>query len=118
VKKRVFAAFVDLENAYDRVNLSKLWGVLEEYCVEMDLIRAVRSMYDGSKACVRVNGRLIEWFEVKRGVGQACVISPWLFNVFMDKCVRAACVNTNGIKVGEADVRMLLYADDAVVLAE
>jgi hypothetical protein len=36
----------------------------------------------------------------------------------MDKCVRTACVDTSGIKVGEADVRMLLYANDAVVLAE
>jgi hypothetical protein len=44
-------------------------------------------------------------------------MSSWLFNVFVDKCVRAACVNTSGIKVGEVDVRMLLYADDAVVLA-
>jgi hypothetical protein len=45
-------------------------------------------------------------------------MSTWLFNVFMDKCVRVACVGTSGIKVEEADVRMLLYADDAVVLAE
>jgi hypothetical protein len=47
-------------------------------------------MYDGSKACVRVNGGLSEWFEVKRGVRQRCLMSSWLFNVFMDKCVRMA----------------------------
>jgi hypothetical protein len=35
-------------------------------------------------------------------------MSPWLFNMFMDKCV-------NGIKVGDADVRILLYA---MLLAE
>jgi hypothetical protein len=34
------------------VNRSKFWGVLEEYGVEMGLIKAVKSMYDGSKACV------------------------------------------------------------------
>jgi hypothetical protein len=104
VKKRVFAAFVDLEKAYNRVNRSKLWEVLEEYGVEMGLIEAVRSMYDECKAYVRVNGMLSEWFEVKQGVRQWYVMSPWLFNVFMDKCARKACVNTSGIKVGEADV--------------
>jgi hypothetical protein len=92
---KVFAAFVDLEKAYDRVNRSKLREVLEEYGVEMGSEKktAVRSMYDGSKACVRVNGMLSEWFEVKQGVRQGCVMSPWLFNVFMDKCVRAAYVS-------------------------
>jgi hypothetical protein len=39
-----------------------------------------------------------EWFEVKQGVRQGCVRSPWLFNVFMDKCVRTACVDTGGKK--------------------
>jgi hypothetical protein len=69
---------------------SVLWKVLCEYGVNGRLLNAVKSMYDGSKACVRVNGSLSEWFEVKRGVRQGCVMSPWLFNVFMDKCVRMA----------------------------
>jgi hypothetical protein len=32
--------------------------------------------------------------------------------------LRVACVKTSGIKVGYTYVRMLLYADDAVLLAE
>jgi hypothetical protein len=65
-------------------------------------------MYDGSKACVRVNGSLSEWFEVKRGVRQGCVMSPWLFNVFMDKCVRMASRDGRGIRVDDADDALLL----------
>jgi hypothetical protein len=38
--------------------------------------KTVRNMYDESKACVRVNGMLSEWFEVKQGVRQGCVMSP------------------------------------------
>jgi hypothetical protein len=44
-------------------------------------------MYDRSKAFLRVNGGFSEWFDVTRVVRQGCVMSPWLFNVFMDKCV-------------------------------
>jgi hypothetical protein len=63
--------------------------------------RSDKYMYDGSTACIRVNLILSEWLEVKQGVRQGCVMSPWVFNVFMDKCVRAACMNTSGIKVWE-----------------
>jgi hypothetical protein len=39
------------------------------------LIRAVRSKYDGSKACVRVNGMLSVRFEVNQGARQVCHVS-------------------------------------------
>jgi hypothetical protein len=48
----VFVAFVNLEKAYDRV-IGVNWGkVRRTYGMEMGLIRAVRSIYDGSKACM------------------------------------------------------------------
>ena len=58
----------------------KLWRVLDEYGV-----KAIRSLYAGNQACVRVSGRLSEWFPISQGVRQGCVLSPWLFNVFMDR---------------------------------
>lgn len=118
VNKKMYVAFVDLEKAYDKVNRSELWKVLNEYGVQGRLLSAVKSMYDGSKACVRVNNVLSEWFEVKRGVRQGCVMSPWLFNIFMDKCVRMAIRGERGIKIGELLLWLLLYADDAMLLAE
>jgi Reverse transcriptase (RNA-dependent DNA polymerase)/Endonuclease-reverse transcriptase len=121
VGKKLFVAFVDLEKAYDRVNRSMLWSVLDEYGVKGRLLGAVKAMYEGSKACVRMNGGLSEWFEVSRGVRQGCVMSPWLFNIFMDKCIRMAesmAASESGIKMDLLILKMLLYADDAVVVAE
>ncbi|MFA0954794.1 hypothetical protein ACDI60_27590, partial [Klebsiella pneumoniae] len=57
------------------------------------LLRAMQTMYEGSNACVRVNGGLSEWFGVAAGGRQKCVMSPWLFNIFMDKCICMAEMN-------------------------
>ena len=46
------------------------------------LLRGVKSLYVGSKACVRVGNEVSEWFPVRVGLGQGCVMSPWLFNLY------------------------------------
>ena len=45
----------------------------------------IKSMYVDSSACVRVNGDEREWFRINSGVRQGCIMSPWLFNVYMDE---------------------------------
>ena len=54
--KEVFACFVDLEKAYDRVPRDKLWAALQEYNVDGQLLAAIKSLYKQSEICVRVNG--------------------------------------------------------------
>ena len=44
--------------------------------------------YVDSRACVRVGNDVREWFQVNVGLRQGCVMSPWLFNVYMDGVVR------------------------------
>ena len=48
----------------------------------------MKNFYRGSTAKVRVNGNCSESFEVSVGSRQGCVISPRLFNVYMDGVVR------------------------------
>ncbi len=52
------------------------------------LLGGIRSFYENANACVRVNGELSESFSVEVGVRQGCVMSPWLFNIYMDGCIR------------------------------
>ena len=87
--KDLFACFVDLEKAYDRVPRDKLWKVLQEYGVNGQLLRAIKSFYCRPEVCVRVNGKQSKPFHVGVGLRQRCVLSPLLFIVYMnwiDKC--------------------------------
>ena len=82
--KQMVIACIDLEKAYDKVCRVRLRQVLECYGIQGGLMIAIRSMYLGSQACVCASGKMSEWFPITQGVRQGCVMSPWLFNVFMD----------------------------------
>ena len=86
--KDVFWAFMDLEKAYDTIDLHGMWQMLRVYGVLGKLLKAVQNFYVDSRACVRVGNDVSEWFPVNVGLRQGCVMSRWLFNVYMDGVVR------------------------------
>ena len=82
-------------------------------------------MYVGSKACVRVGNEVSKWFPVRVGLRQGCVMSPWLFNLYIDGVVRDvnARVLGKGLKLvdcndNKCELNQLLFADDTVVVAD
>ena len=102
-----------------------MWNVLRLYGIGGRLLRGVKSFYVGSKACVRVGNEVSEWFPVRVGLRQGCVMSPWLFNLYMDAVVREvnARVLGRGLKLvdgneNEWELNQLLFADDTVVVAD
>ena len=69
-------AFLDLEKACDRVDRDAMWNVLRLNGTGGRLLRGVKSLYVVSKACIRVGNKVSEWFLVRVGLRQECVISP------------------------------------------
>ena len=60
-----------------------------------------------------------DWFEVEQGVRQGCVLSLWLFNLYMDTIVREAREKfVEGGQLEETTVQLLLFADDLMLVAE
>ena len=121
-----FWAFMDLEKAYDRVDRTALWNVLGFYGVGGKLLTAIKSFYVNSRACVRIGNRESDSFEVKVGLRQGCVMSPGLFNVFMDGVVREvkARIGDRGLGLLEGvnrqnwTINQLLFADDTALVAD
>ena len=60
------------------------------------LLKVVQSFYADSRACVRVGNDVREWFPVNVGWRQGCVMSPWLFNVYIGGVVREVNVRVLG----------------------
>ena len=62
---KMYAAFIDLEKAYDKVWREDMWRTLATYGVSGRLLRAVKALCENSKARVRVEDELTECFEVR-----------------------------------------------------
>ncbi len=101
--KKLFAVFMDLEKACDRVNWLALWDVLKIYGVGGKLLSSIKSFYEEASACVKISGEISEHFEIKVGLRQGCVMSPWLFNIYIDGVMRE--VKGKGGEVGSKNVR-------------
>ncbi len=88
------------------------------------LLGALKASYVGSKACVKYGERVSNYFDVGVGVHQGCVMSPWLFNVYMDGVIKEvkARIAGAGVKMYKGEdmwkLWTCLYADDAVLVAE
>ncbi len=78
--KKLYAAFMDLEKAYDGVDREVLWSVLKICGVGGQLLKGTQTSYTEANSCVRVGWEFSESFVVEMGVRQGCVMSPWLFN--------------------------------------
>ena len=116
---KMYAAFIDLEKAYDKVWREDLWKTLGKYGVSGRLLKAVKSLYEKSEAMVKVEGELTESFEMRQGVRQGCPLSPWLFNVFLDGVAREARAQfKGGVCLDNCTMQLLMFADDTVLLAQ
>ena len=93
--------------------------MLARYKVDGQLLRAIRSLYRESQACVWVNGKLSRRFPISQGVRQGCVMSPWMFNIYIDGIIWEAIDKfTGGVQLSNIKVQVLLFADDIVMVTE
>ena len=77
---------MDLEEACDKVNKEALWQVLRMYDVVGKLLNDIMSVK--SLGCARIKECENECLRIDNGVKQVCIMSPWVFNVDMDKVMK------------------------------
>ncbi|CAG2239279.1 unnamed protein product [Mytilus edulis] len=117
-KMSTFAAFIDFKKAYDTVNRFLLFCKLESIGISSKMLNALKSLYHKVQSCVKVNGKITQWFDVQCGLKQGCVLSPILFNTFINNLVSEVKSLNFGIPIEEEKICILLYADDIVLLVE
>ena len=79
----------------------------------------LRNLYAGQEATVRT-GHGTNWFQIGKGVGQGCILSPCLFNFYAEYIMRNAGLEESqtGIKFARRNINNLRYADDITLMAE
>ena len=79
----------------------------------------LRNLYAGQEATVRT-GHGTDWFPIGKGVCQACILSPCLFNLCAEYIIRNAGLEEAqaGIKIAGRNINNLRYADDTTLMTE
>ena len=80
----MYVGFIDLEKAYDGVKKGSFVASVENVGWGGKLLSGTKSLYVDSSPCVRVKGCESDRFRIDSGVRQGCIISSWLFDVYMD----------------------------------
>ncbi|CAH8514417.1 unnamed protein product [Schistosoma haematobium] len=80
----LYINFIDYENAFDSVNRTTLWKLLRHYDVPQKIVNIIRNSYDGLNCKIVHRGQLTKSLEVKTGVRQGCLLSPFLFLLVID----------------------------------
>ena len=116
-KKPVFAAFVDMEKAFDWVNRDLLLYRLLQYNIDGKMYKAIKNMYAHTESCIKLNNMMSGWFSINSGVRQGDPISPTLFSLYINELAKDINNLNLGIRFGNNTVSILLYADDLILLS-
>ena len=81
-EKKIYFCFTDYEKAFDSVDNSKLWNILKDMGIPDHLNCCLINLYAGQEATVRTRHGTADWFQIWKGVGQGCILSPCLFNFY------------------------------------
>ena len=80
----------------------------------------LRNLYAGQEATARTRHGKIDWFHIGKGVHHECILSPYLFNLFVEYIMRNAGMYEAQarIKIARRNFNNLRYADDTTFMAE
>ena len=81
-QKNIHFCFIDYAKAFDCVLTTNSGKFLEEMGIPFHLAFLLRYLYAGQEAAVRTRHGTTDWFQIRRGVYQCCIFSPFLFNLY------------------------------------
>ena len=120
VPENTYFYFTDCAKAFDCVDHNKLWKILKEMGIPGHLTCLLRNLYAGQEATVRTGHETTDWFQIRKGVCQGCILSPCLFNLHAADIIQNARLDEPqaGIKIARRNMNNLRHTDDTTLMAE
>ena len=88
---------------------NKLWKILKEMGILDHLTYLLRNLYAIQEATVRTGHGTTDWFQIRKGINQGCILSPCLFNLYAEYTMRNAGLDASqaGIKIAGRNINNL-----------
>ena len=117
-QQELYHVFIDFKKAFDRVWHQALWATMHKYNIDQNLIALIQELYNQATSSVYLDGDIGEWFRTTVGVRQGCLLSPTLFNIFLERIMTDALHDHEStVSIGGRTVSNLRFADDIDGLA-
>ena len=88
------------------------------YNINANLIQVIENLYNKATSAVYLNGDIGDWVRTTVGVRQGCLLSPTLFNIFLERIMTDALEDHQGtVSIGGRTITNLRFADDISALA-
>ena len=113
----VFLCYLDASKAFDKVNNWKLFEKLINKNIPYVIVRLLMVWYSTQRFYVSWGNALSNSFKVTNGVRQGGILSPILFNMFIDELSVSLNAANIGCHINSLPVNHLFYADDSVLIA-
>lgn len=111
----VYACFLDMSKAFERVNPVLLLQKLTDYNVPPNLLGTLKYALHNSQASVEFNGvRSRKWL-LRKGLRQGGVLSSYLFCIYVDSMLEKISSEDYGCRLGVVKRNILAYADDVTI---
>ena len=78
----------------------------------------LKNLYSGQEATVRDRHETTDWFQIRKGVRQGCILLPWLYNLYAEYIMQNAGLDEAqaGIKIARRNIHKLRYADETTLM--
>ena len=113
----VYICFLDASKAFDRINHWSLFAKLIKRNVHVMIVRILLYWYRNQLFCIRWGSQYSGCFAATNGVRQGGVLSPALFNCYMDDLSNVLLQSKLGCNINGLYVNHLMYADDTCLIA-
>ena len=86
----LYHVFIDFKKAFDRVWHAALWATMKKYNINTILNQVIKNLYNKATSAVLFNSSMGDWFRTTVGIRQGCLLSPTLFNIFLERIMTDA----------------------------
>uniref|UniRef100_UPI0025EDE2DC reverse transcriptase domain-containing protein n=1 Tax=Thiolapillus sp. TaxID=2017437 RepID=UPI0025EDE2DC len=91
---------------------------MKKYTISTNLIQVIKNHYNKATSAILFNGSIGDWFRTTVGVQQGCLLSPTLFNIFLERIMTDALEDHEvTVSIGGRTITNLCFADDIDGLA-
>ena len=81
-QRNIYFCFIDYVKAFGGIDHRKRWKILQEMGISEHLTCLLRNLYAGQEATVRTGHGTMDWFQIRKGGHQGCILLPCLFNFY------------------------------------